>query len=302
MNRLKLARLLLFFAKALPRRYSLRSEEVKRPPFFILNAGRSGSTLLNRILNEHPELGLPSEQYFLGPAVFKYHFYNYMIWRDLIQVIVGELWDERKHTWNLELRPILRNMIDLDARERSLQHVVDFLYRGIVDKTYWGDSTPLNTVYFKELYHLFPKAKYIFLFRDGRDVVTSYKSGGPNAFGELARVEESTSRWLLNARAMQWYSQRTSVLEIRYETLMNDTEVELNRICEFLGVGPMPDNWVDYKSRIPNAEFFKPSHHDSIHRAPFTSSIGKWESILTKEEVEYCEKVMGSQLKKYGYV
>ena len=258
--------------------------------------------MLNRILNEHPELGLPTEQYFLGPAVFKYHFYNYMLWRDLMQVVVGELWDPGKHTWDLNLTEIMPAIINKQGGDRSLENMVDLLFRSVTDKPVWGDSTPLNTVYYKELYHLYPKAKYIFLLRDGRDVVASYKSGGETAFGELAQVEQSTSRWLLHARALAWYKRRTSILEISYEAFTKDPEEQLDRICQFLEIGSMPDDWKAYIHHVPEVSFFEPSHHDAVRSIPFTDSIGKWETILSKEEADYCHRKMGVQLKKYGYL
>ncbi|MDW3194781.1 MAG: sulfotransferase [Cytophagales bacterium] len=301
MNRLKLARLLLSFVKRLPRRYPVHSR-TEQLPFFILNAGRSGSTLLNRILNEHPKLGLPTEQYFLGPAIFKYHFYNYMIWRDLMQVIVGELWDQRKHTWELDLQAVIREIIDLPKRNRSLVQMVDQLFRHVVDKPRWGDSTPLNVFYYKELYHLYPKAKYIFLIRDGRDVVASYKNGGEAAFGELAQVEESTARWLIHAKAMNWYKQRTQILEVSYEAFMKDPDQQLTLICQFLEIEEMPRDWRNYTEHVPSAEFFEPSHHDAVRSTPFMDSIGKWKSVLSESEAEYCQGIMSAQLKKYGYL
>lgn len=301
MNRLKLARLLLFFTQLLPRRYPVRYQTEKEP-FFILNAGRSGSTLLNRILNEHPELGLPTEQYFLGPAIFKYHFYNYMLWKDLMQVIVGELWDARKHTWELNLKEIIPEIIDLEVGKRSLGQVVESLFRQVIDKPQWGDSTPLNTVYYKELYHLYPNAKYIFLIRDGRDVVASYKNGGKDAFGELAQVEASSQRWSLHATALQWYKQRTTVLEVKYEDLISDSDDALNRICQFLEVGPMIENWRNYTAHVPQSEFFEPSHHDAVRQVPFPDSIGNWKSILSEKEANYCHLKMKVHLKGYGYL
>lgn len=300
MNRLKLARLLLLFAKALPRRYPVRSGKTSTP-FFILNAGRSGSTLLNRMLNEHPQLGLPTEQYFLGPAVFKFHFYNYIWWRDLTQIIAGELWDARKHTWELDLLTVLKGISNLTTRERSLERMVELLYRHVVDKPVWGDSTPLNTVYFKEIYHLYPKAKFIFLLRDGRDVAASYKQGGPEAFGELSLVNQSTERWLLHGKALRWYMRRTEVLRVKYEALIHEPATELNRICDFLEVESMPAKWLDYTQNVPQSDFFQPAHHDGVRRFPFLDSVGNWRSVLTEEEVDYCHRLMKSQLKSFDY-
>lgn len=225
-----------------------------------------------------------------------------MIWRDLMQVIIGELWDKRKHTWEFDLQAMIRKIIDLKADYRSLETVIDLLFREVTDKPRWGDSTPLNTVYFKELYHLYPRAKFIFLIRDGRDVVASYKSVGADAFGELAQVDESTSRWLLNAEALNWYKKRTQVLEVKYETLMEDPEGQLGRICQFLEVDPMPATWADYTEHVPQSEFYQPAHHDAVRLAPFTDSIGRWKTILSEEEVKYCHGKMNHQLKKYGYL
>ena len=299
MNKLKLARFLLSLLRVLPKRYPLRSSV--QPPFFILSAGRSGSTLLNRMLNEHPQLGLPSEQYFMGPAIFKYHFYNFMLWRDLMQVIVGELWDTRKHTWDLEVGRTIQSIMAWTGQERSLDRVMDHLFREVVSKDIWGDSTPLNVVYYKELYQLFPQARYIFLMRDGRDVVASYKAGGEQAFGALASVKAASERWVLAMDALHGLKRRTSVLEIRYEELVSNPQLNLDRICSHLGV-PALKGWESYTQHVPETAFYQPSHHHAIREMPFDESIGKWRQVLTEEEQAYSEQVMRRHLERYGYL
>lgn len=300
MNKLRLARFLLGCWRWLPKRHAVKTSGLVAP-FFIFNAGRSGSTLINRMLNEHPEIGLPSEQYFLGPAIFKYQFYNYLLWRDLIQVIVGELWDVKKHTWNLDIQKNIRSIITWTGKERSLQRIIEVLYREVVAENIWGDSTPLNVVYCPEIYRVFPQAKYIFLLRDGRDVVASYRAGGSEAFGDLADLESACRRWVLAMEHLEWLKNQTSVLEVTYEDLVRDPQVVMNRICQHLSVSEF-DNWRDYPKNIPDSSFYEPSHHDAIRQMPFRDSIGKWKEALNSEEQAYCHRLMGRHLKRQGYI
>ena len=50
--------------------------KIKNPPFFILGSGRNGSTLLSSILNAHPELFIPSEQFILPYTIMR----RYIFW------------------------------------------------------------------------------------------------------------------------------------------------------------------------------------------------------------------------------
>ena len=49
------------------------------------------------------------------------------------------------------------------------------MYSSSTNKNFkiWGDKTPQNTYFIKHIFPVYPSAKYVFIVRDGRDVVNS---------------------------------------------------------------------------------------------------------------------------------
>lgn len=94
--------------------------------------------------------------------------------------------------------------------------------------------------------HDLPKPQYrrvIHLVRDGRDVMASYYAYNKN-LGQSVDLEKMIvegeglylSTWQEHAR--QWLENPfgAEILQVRYEDLLDDTHLELQRICEFVGL------------------------------------------------------------------
>ena len=289
-------------ARYLPSRYRLAGK-LDHQPFFILGSGRNGSTLLNRILNEHPDLFLPSEQYFLGPSIIRFGLLNYLSWNQLVDTLLSKITSEASHTWDIDLGDTKNQLIDLE--DRDLQSIVDILYKTYSEQLgetkIWGDTTPLNTFYTKQLFSVFPKARYLFLIRDGRDVAASYKKGG-EAFDEFQEVSESTSRWIHSIKCLDWLSKKAEVQIIKYEDLVTEPDQLLESICDFLNIDQLPKGWRSYTDHVPSTEFYQPKHHQNIKKAPNQASIGKWEEALDDQEKNYVLRKMKPYLSRFGYI
>lgn len=305
MNKLLRAHILFHLLRSFPRKYRVADPNLSVQPFFILGSGRNGSTMLNRMLNQHSELFLPSEQYFLGPSIFKFHYYNYAIWRDLVKIIVGELSPgAASHTWTLKSLPDLKSLFLLPKTHKNLQYLLDMMYRhygeSIGKLTRWGDTTPLNTYYLPEVYHTFPKAKYLFLIRDGRDVVASYKKGGSAMLNELAIPSNAARHWMHSLEKWNYLSRKTEVMLVRYEELVQHPEGILREISEYLNVGYQPQ-MMDFHQKIPDTEMYKLAIHENLKRPVFNSSIGNYKEILSQDEIKEVTDIIQVGLKKFGY-
>lgn len=305
MRRIKLARILQRVSDFLPRKYPVISREgLSEEPFFIFGSGRNGSTLLNRMLNQHTGLFLPSEQYFLGNSIVKFKLYNFLVWRDLVKVISGELLKATgSHTWDFSAEEVF---VALNShRDKSLQCMIDVIFRAYAqkhkadDSIRWGDTTPLNTYYLPEIWGTFPKARYIFLVRDGRDVVASYKKGGSEYLGELAVPGRAAQHWLHAIGKYEWLQRRAEVLVVKYEDLVTEPAEQLQLICGFLGVGYQSGMLEFHKDR-PVSEMYDEPQHANIRNPVSAASIGKWKEGLSAEELAQI-KGINSGLKKFGY-
>lgn len=303
MNKLKLARFFLSLFKLIPLTHKLKSKQ-EFQPFFVFGSGRNGSTLLNRLLNESSDLFVPPEQYFLGPMIYKYHFYNYLLWNDLVKVIIGEVFLKKKETWQFDPTATLLKAVNLPEKDRSLQSLITNVFNDYGKQcgkgSRWGDTTSPNTKYAKEIYQLFPKAKYLFLIRDGRDVVASYKTAGTEAFGANALVENSTKKWLDSIRTYEWLSKRREVLLVKYEDLVENTEEMLVKICAFIEAEPI-EGWENYVHHIPESEFYNQEYLKRTKEQVFSDSIGRWKTVLAEDEQAFTSQKMEKKLIALGY-
>ncbi|MFY0606029.1 MAG: sulfotransferase [Cyclobacteriaceae bacterium] len=303
MRRIKLARRLQLISDLLPRKYPIKAQSpLDHLPFFVLGSGRNGSTMLNRMLNQHSEVFLPSEQYFLGNSIIKFKLYNFLIWRDLVKIITGELMPVTgSHTWDF----FAEDVFDLlnNTPSRDLESVIDLIYRTYGGKsqrfTTWGDTTPLNTLYAPEIYSVFPKSKYIFLLRDGRDVVASNKKGG-SYLGELSDPEKSAKHWLNSIDKYDWLRKRTDVLLVKYEELVSQPEAKLHEICNFLNIEFQMEMLDFHRIDLQNSLYLEPQHRN-LQKPVFKSSIGNYRDDLTEEELAMVNGLLKTNLARFEY-
>lgn len=128
-------------------------------------------------------------------------------------------------------------------------------------------------------------AKFIHLVRDGRDVAPSIVglgwAGNPEGGIDFwTGPEQAWSTLRQDIRDDQW-------IEIRYETLVSDTEGELRRLCAFLDLSFDP----------AMLEYWQ----TSTYAAPTTASAQKWRKKLTKRQIQRIEAKAGPLLEARGY-
>ena len=131
----------------------------------------------------------------------------------------------------------------------------------------WCDETPENYLRVDFLYELFPNMKLIHIYRDPKDVISSYKrqSWAPTKFTDSVK--------LMNNLMAEWKMKRTlvpeaSFLEIKFEDLIKDNNRILAKICRFLHL----------ELQAPMAEVDISHHH-----------IGRHKKDLTDEEIATAE-------------
>jgi hypothetical protein len=152
---------------------------VRYRPFFIVGSGRCGSTLLRAMLVAHPDLHIPPESA-LGPMVREYRRYSRLPWNVVLRIVLGRLeWDQSWATWELALKPLLRELDALPRDARNLATILAAPYRAHASRhkpsaVRWGDKTPPNTARLGALHQVFPDLQVVHLLRDGRDVVQSF--------------------------------------------------------------------------------------------------------------------------------
>jgi len=258
-----------------------------KQPFFILGAGRSGSTYLYHLLKEHPKIALTNEAKLLDALFFCYEYCT------LPKEKVSEARGFRGVV-HPDAIPVFSNLFIKHAKQ-----MLEEFYATSFNKSFtrWGDKLP-DPYCGVAAQHIFPQVDFLVLVRDPRDVLCSYRSFVglcmDTAFGLWwagLSFREQCDAW----RKMYDYILSSLHLYhmVAYERLVSDpAKVVEDTLC-FIGLDTDPAVKLAIET---NNSFTEHSTSPSPQ-----ASIGRWKHELTPEEVFIVEDVCGPLMRKFGY-
>ena len=267
-------------------------------PIFIVGCPRSGTTLLRNLLRSHPNLTFPRESYFI-PTFYR----SYGDPRDAAEA-------RRLAKRILKLRWVRSWGMPMDAEAfadcRTFREVVCRLYETWArkqDKLRWGDKTPHYVTELPILLKLFPGAKIIHIYRDGRDVALSWIHGrfGPGNMYTAARLW----KWYVNSgRRAGAALPKETYLEVPYEQLLQQPRETMQQVCEFVGE-PFDEAVLRPSAFPPNPLNPFPIHQGAlqlVRRAEiFPANSLKWQTRMPVSDRVLFESVAGDLLEILGY-
>ncbi|MFL5798038.1 MAG: sulfotransferase family protein [Actinomycetota bacterium] len=271
-----------------------------RPPFpFIVACGRSGTTMLRVMFEQHPDMAIPPESYF--PVSFWRRRERYRVGGgfDLGAMAEDLVRHDRFLAWRLDQTVVRERLAGTAPDFAEAVRRVYALYAEAHGKTRYGDKTPPFLMHLPLLAREFPEARFVHLVRDGRDVVLSLREQrfAPSSFAGAAEY------WASRVRRGRGAGQRLGpdrYREVRYEDLVADPERELRRLCEFVELDFRPE-MLAYRqedlARIPLTERMKAGGAAS---APGPSGRD-WRSQMTPRQLAVVEVVAGDELEALGY-
>lgn len=286
------------------KRHALKRESIAPPPFFIIGSGRSGTTLLRRILIQNPEIHIPPETYVLGKMVVLFQRNASMRWSNLVNLMLATIeYQTDFSTFNIpNLNELALGLRGIPATERTLSNIVDQFYRYHAMKqgvncTIWGDKTPLNTLNVESIHKLFPEAKYIYLVRNGYDVVYSYCKTGL-----YTSYKEAANRWRRsNEKALKFKTKNgKNIFQVKYENIVTNPSRVVPDIFSFLGVSYRKE-YLTNPANIKMGDVEKKPHHYNIEGKILGNRIGMGKRKIPDEEIESIKSILMPIQKRLGY-
>jgi protein-tyrosine sulfotransferase len=265
---------------------------------FIVGCGRSGNTLLRRLLVERLQIYIPSETYVLGASLSAFIKSHSFRWEDRVNVVLSsfEYHPEYPTMCQAGLREVANRCKDLPPEERTYGNIIILLYRFFAEETgceyqLLGDKTPTNTYSLGMLNAAFPASKFLFISRDPYDVVSSYLK-----MGRYATATAAANRWVEAHLAWAVFSRQIAnsrTKELSYELLVQDTQDTIFDIGSWLQVSarqtdlPSDFFWGDIDQR---------SHHSNVMKTTNKSSIGRGQKELSQAQIQEVSAVIGNVL------
>lgn len=268
--------------------HRLDCAESARPPIaFIVGCARSGTSILGELIAAHPSV--------------KYVFEATKVWESIGRRADGShRLTAHDASWHVRRR-IRREFA------RCYGHCEP---GGVV-----VEKCPRNTLRIPFLHRVFPKAKFIHIIRDGRDVACSLVPGlasgrwqhlRPPGWQAIEQEYDGVARCAMAWRVVVEQALEDlgdlSHIEVRYEDLVRDPAGSAQAILNYLGLLPSPA--VDeFAHRIQDQTdgSYQAQFQVQWFRDDHARRIGRWRENLSPSEQEQVHELIGPMLQRLGY-
>ena len=248
---------------------SIQVDRLESMPLFLVGAERSGTTLLRLLLNQHPLLA------WLGEFEFAVdHLSESGAWPPREEYVARLRQDRVFNHWGFAVSGA--------AEPPDIAHACLLQWH-----RRHGGSMVGATIH-RHLHRIplvWPKARYIHIVRDPRDVASSMVAMGwdGNVFTAIDRwieVEESWARLRDRISPDDW-------IETRFEALIRSPSLEIAKLCRFMG--------------IPFDAAMTAPCEGSTYSAPDASLTNQWRQRLSQSQLRWIESKAAEMMVDRGY-
>lgn len=268
-------------------------------PIFLVGCPRSGTTLLQQMLDAHPDVAIAPETHFIR---------NFWLKREQY----GDLTNDANYQALLDAIGSIPEFAEMELSFATFQDAaktVDRNYAALLDllleqfrrsrnSKIVGEKTPNHLLYMQTLQEFFPTARFIHIVRDPRAVVNSWKTV-PWSTGSIGGNAEVWKRYMATARQSPPAS--GAIFTLHYEQLVAESENCLRRLCDFLDLqfdAKMLDYHANYSKRVNVTR--EPWKGNAV-RPVNNKSLTRWQQELSKAEIATIESAAGEEMCQLGY-
>ena len=265
---------------------------MKNPPFFIIGAPRSGTTLLSVLLANHPEVYIDGDSVGLSLAE-NIERYKVRLAMDLSrprkevfqEVIAGSYKNRLARIFDvhqLDQFPDVRSYAAHSIEQFAAKH----------GKKIWGDKTPELIFKVPELLQWFPDARFIHVVRDGHaNSVSLHKR-------QYMDLRLATQYWKdCNAYglALEHILGNAQYLLVKYEDVLSQPTQTLETVCQFLGI-PYEASMLALDQSADTS-----SENSYVGKQLDASKVHQWKKQLNTQQIQTVERIAGDLLHHFGY-
>lgn len=263
---------------------------------FVGGSPRSGTTLVQKVLIIHSKIA--------GTGEFEYLEQMMKLYATMNESIISN--NNNKNFYDQsKLKEYWKGF---------LENLFSNIYNKKKDAIYFSEKSPNNIYVAKTSLDLIPDSKFIFVYRDGRDVVNSFKQVNIRYKREN---KKSPMRLITLVKSMGWVNgfniyddlkndpqYENRIYGIKYEELVNQPLAELEKLMTFIGLDlekeQLDPSVFDFDSNIKNIDntwYDEKMHNQKIN----SNNIGKWKNELSFIDKFIVNIILAKRLKMEGY-
>jgi hypothetical protein len=252
---------------------SLTIEPMEPRMVFVIGPPRSGTTLLMRMLGSHSAIYSRAEPHLLTPLA---HLGYY----DTVDAAPFD---------HLQAAQSVRQFVaDLPRGEQdyldACRAYADVMYGRMLaarggGKPLFLDKTPANALVLPFISKLYPRARYVVLTRHPAAVFSSYASSFFDGDYDAARRFNPILNRYVPAMARFLRERPVPLIQVGYEQLVQQPEVEMRRVFDFLELAFEPGA-IEYGRHAHDSKGLGDPIAVDRHTRPVTESVEKWATEL----------------------
>jgi hypothetical protein len=280
---------------------------MNNPYLFIVGCPRSGTTLLQRMVNAHPAIAITPESHWITKFPHK-------PWTETPEGAITKKLRRRLVAHpkfaRLGITPEELRLLAPKREPVSYAGLVSRLFdvygqrRG---KPVVGDKTPDYVRWIDVLHGLWPEARFVHVIRDGRDVALSMREWvklrpKPGDFVTWSEDPVSTAAWWWEQNVRLGRQPRVSLgpelyYEVRYECLVSRPHETSRGLADFLNM-PFDEAMLQFhQDRSGNDPGLEATHAGR----PITEGLRDWQREMPAEALERFEAMAGELLNELDY-
>jgi len=273
-------------------------------PVFMIGTQRSGSNLLRLMMNQLKDISSPHPPHILERMIPLMENYGDLKSDDTFAVLVDDV------CRLVELNPVEwtgmvfdRDVVLARTKARSLMSVYGVIYDLYAEsqgaKT-WCCKSLANINYVDEIEDYFARPKYIYLYRDGRDVALSFQKAvvGEKHIYCIAKEWADTQAQALSLRNVV---DEDRFHCISYEKLTQQPENTARYLCDFLNTNYVPAMLDFYKTGEARNAAESSKLWGNVTSPIIQNNSKKYLKELTYDEISIFESVAGRMLDALAY-
>ena len=259
---------------------------------YIIGAGHCGSTLLNLCLDRHSSVIGVSEIITLNSKNPDWTSDNFLLKNSFWSRVDQKM--SEKYGYRITEVPFkLNKKLKHDGVANQCNKAALEIILKISEKRIIADSSKNSKRLSALLGNPLFKVRVIYLVRDGRGIVNSYRRKYKNwwtGWYKLLQTDYAVSRLMALHGSDNW-------LTVRYEDMVSNLEVTMQKICNFTGINFEPSmlhpNTLDFNGISGNRIVTRPIDKIQLDTA--------WKSEMSKLMQAFISLVVYRFNLKYGY-
>lgn len=270
---------------------------------FLLSTERSGSNLVRTILNTHSGIvgPHPLETAYpwrktkpageLSPAKRR---------RLIRDILISKQYSFHPLVEALDIDAVVDRLesTDLDSF-LAVQQALYEEYAATVGTSHWVSKDPSMWDYLDEAFEHYEDLKIVYLVRDPRDVVLSFKNSNVGQYHPYFNAK----RWQEEQEAgLNLLKERPDTIHrIRYEDLLQNPEEEAQALCSFLDLEYEPEMLYYYESEDARESSKSADVFENLSVPIKSDNYGKYLDRLPYEEIKITEHIAADEMEQHGY-